>query len=1070
MQYFSISLFRSLLFIGLSVHLFATPLEYLNDKRSNAGMTLLSQNGLLDQSSQNHADYVSTNIYTFGYEGHYETQGNPGYTGDWPWDRAHAVGYLASASENMTVGYDTYQLSIDGLYTAIYHRLGFMNFNIDEIGFGESLNTQSGDLYTHVYNMGNSDIVSLCQGDSFTDPGEYYYGICLDETFRIEKTLYEQTIDSNALLNPEIVTWPYEYQVDFQPAFFEESPDPLPTCSVSGNPISIQFNPASSGAIVMQSFKLYDKNNAEITNVTLMDESSDQNGHFSDKDFALFPMQRLDFSSKYKAEFIYTDDGVSKTKEWQFYTRSLDNSYYVASTGSLNTFDVISGKTYTIYVPPADCNDSTAAYSASYNASSSVVDIIDPNTYEATITGVSGQYSEITLGNGTILRLVIASSDSAIEPNAAPTANAGDDQTVTYGTAVTLDASSSTDSDGTIDFYLWKDENGLNMGNGEIGTIYYFNPGIHNLTLTVIDNNGGVDTDTVVITVNPPEISSYEALPPIDLGEIVDNVAFTGTGTSISITNLNANEDPDTQGYVNTLRIDGVDVGQVSYTESYRGALIYYRDNDGNVYYTTLSFDNGQTVYLMLLTNINPTTQDGFYESWLEGRTLWSVIPESGDYLAAVAKFENGNQSFDLKLLDEVTNTPIYSQPYAVENGIIKTDESSLNGGTQTYQYYKIVDVSVDGETITTCEGENLTDVNNSVDANCSGSAAKQMFFTTKAAAKKYVFNEFMLDTQFYSITMWDTYVKFEDTFTSAGVLQHVNTPDGDFNEAYAIDASGDIVVDAGVDGTFTLEIIDFTNEYVEVDAIDSEINDAKLYFNEATRDAAFSAFVDTDGDGDPDVTDPDDDNDGLPDVYENSIDGLDPLVDDANGDLDGDGRTNLEEYNDGTDPTEEYSKLYSLELLQGWNLVSLELNSNFDLSTLDNDYVEVIRSLQNDTWYVWSNTPISTNDESLTNLIDGYGYWIKTSQNTNINIIGNGLPDTISITPNQWNMLGSRSISDISQFFIDNPDATMLWKYDATTQSYEAISSDGTINNELGDVSVTPLDSIDTTDGFWVK
>ena len=62
--------------------------------------------------------------------------------------------------------------------------------------------------------------------------------------------------------------------------------------------------------------------------------------------------------------------------------------------------------------------------------------------------------------------------------------------------------------------------------------------------------------------------------------------------------------------------------------------------------------------------------------------------------------------------------------------------------------------------------------------------------------------------------------------------------------------------------------------------------------------------LTDFDGDTIPDISDPDDDNDGMTDVWENTY-GLDPYDNsDAATDLDADGVSNIDEFNNNTDPT----------------------------------------------------------------------------------------------------------------------------------------------------------------------
>lgn len=66
--------------------------------------------------------------------------------------------------------------------------------------------------------------------------------------------------------------------------------------------------------------------------------------------------------------------------------------------------------------------------------------------------------------------------------------------------------------------------------------------------------------------------------------------------------------------------------------------------------------------------------------------------------------------------------------------------------------------------------------------------------------------------------------------------------------------------------------------------------------------DPTTPSTTDTDGDGSPDSVDKDDDNDGMPDAWELFF-GLDPTVNDADLDLDGDGISNRDEYRADLEP-----------------------------------------------------------------------------------------------------------------------------------------------------------------------
>ncbi|MFC7076475.1 S8 family serine peptidase [Haloarcula halophila] len=101
--------------------------------------------------------------------------------------------------------------------------------------------------------------------------------------------------------------------------------------------------------------------------------------------------------------------------------------------------------------------------------------------------------------------------DTALStPNAAPTADAGSDTSVTAGATVTLDATGSTDPDGDALEYSWDqiDSPSVSLRDANTATPEFTAPTVDSRTtltfeLRVDDGNGGSATDTVDVTVSP---------------------------------------------------------------------------------------------------------------------------------------------------------------------------------------------------------------------------------------------------------------------------------------------------------------------------------------------------------------------------------------------------------------------------------------------------------------------------------------------------------------------------------------------------------------------------------------
>ena len=436
----------------------AAGLGYLNQLRESAGMQRLHWNAELADAAQAHADYLAANPIPesgfFGGSAHRESTGLIGFTGVEPGARALQQGYPhRQVLENVSAGGNRVSDAIDGLMSAIYHRLGFLDFGIDELGSGrndrqfvflmgrgelrelcwspppdalvttpvscgdsvvtsdfiqrlcDQLPTQAllrapwpvacgnGQRLNNDYMQslcksgfpaaagltGNGRYYPLCdppvrvrkrwfdafcaappaaaaftqsgryvelceptqrldadwleqrcanasEAERYTDSGKYLTP-CEDESIQVRIEAMDGLEQQQQRRNPDVVMWPPDEAGNIPPAFFEEDPDPLPDRSVSGYPVSIQFNPATTESVELASFTLlkWADNGVEFSwkpvgDTRILDQQTDPQKQLDARQFVLFPLQRLDWASHYRVEFEAWVDGEYRHYAWGFST------------------------------------------------------------------------------------------------------------------------------------------------------------------------------------------------------------------------------------------------------------------------------------------------------------------------------------------------------------------------------------------------------------------------------------------------------------------------------------------------------------------------------------------------------------------------------------------------------------------------------------------------------------------------------------------------------------------------------------------------------------------------------
>lgn len=122
-----------------------------------------------------------------------------------------------------------------------------------------------------------------------------------------------------------------------------------------------------------------------------------------------------------------------------------------------------------------------------------------------------------------------------ITSNEPPVADAGSDKVVNVGDIVEFDGSSSYDSDGNIVNYKWNLEGRTTTTPTPLLYYIFGTPGEYIVILTITDNDGATDTDSVLVVVNEEVQVGEDPVAVIDVDSnnilVGESLRFDGSGS-----------------------------------------------------------------------------------------------------------------------------------------------------------------------------------------------------------------------------------------------------------------------------------------------------------------------------------------------------------------------------------------------------------------------------------------------------------------------------------------------------------------------------------------------------------
>lgn len=343
----------------------------LSSIRKLAGVLPFKPSQELQEAAQMHANFIVLNHTP----SHSEVSTGKQFSGESPADRAFAAGFASSyVLENLSAGTPSAESSLEGLFSAIYHRFSFLNLSINEIGIGIAQSRSVRSESAFVYVMGSSYLNSLCYFKEGKTSGRFVTGSCTKKKHLISESKFKYAKEKSSKRNSDIVVYPYNHQKNVGVAFYNEIPDPRPNNAVSGIPVSLEFNEAFLSDAKISSFELF--RGREKVEVDMFDLSNDPHQKLSTLQFAIFPKKPLLFGTTYYVEVSYTSRGRTHQKHWSFSTKTPKNLHILK--GEASKVSLRKGVTHTLYFPPANPHDVISSVIAPRSVFT--IELIDGNT------------------------------------------------------------------------------------------------------------------------------------------------------------------------------------------------------------------------------------------------------------------------------------------------------------------------------------------------------------------------------------------------------------------------------------------------------------------------------------------------------------------------------------------------------------------------------------------------------------------------------------------------------------------------------------------------------------------